>query len=155
MEGLDLWVIQLCVCAAAVAAAENLLPEGNVKKSVYFILGLIVVTCFISPLENAETISFDFGSDDLGVSENTDWLNRMTEEKFSENIKILVEDFLDDSEIKAENIEIHTDINDENSISIDRVRITLSRDYSDRIDEIQEDIKRNLGLDADIIIKPA
>ena len=52
MNGLNLWIIELCVCAVVIAVAENLLPEGNVKKAVYFVMGLVVVNCFISPIEN-------------------------------------------------------------------------------------------------------
>ena len=114
MNGLNLWIVELCVCAVAIAVAENLLPEGNVKKSVYFVLGLVVVTCFISPIENIELAAID---------------------------------------VKAKNIYVHTDINEDNCIFIDKVRITLSPEYTDRIDETADEIYRTLGLDADVIIR--
>lgn len=153
MNGLNLWIVELCVCAVAVAVAENLLPEGNVKKTVYFVLGLVVVICFISPIENIELPDIEIKGETELVSENTDWLNRTTEDMFKNNVKILVEKCLTDMNVKSKNIYIHTDINEDNCIFIDKVRITVSPEYAERADEIVDEIYRTLGLDADVNIR--
>lgn len=153
MEGLNTWIIELCVCAVSIAIAENILPDGNVKKAVYFVLGLVVVTCFVSPIENFESLKLDLKSESEIVSENTDWLNRMTEDMFSDNVRQLVEDCLSKMNVKPKNIEVHTDINEDNCIFISKVRITASSEYSERIDEIVDELYRTLGIDADVIIR--
>lgn len=153
MNELNLWIIELCVCAVAIAVAENLLPEGNVKKTVYFVLGLIVVTCFISPIENIQLAEIEIRNETDLTDLNTDWLNRTTDEIFEKNVKVLIEKCLSDINVKAKNIYIHTDINEDNSIFIDKVRITLTPEYNNRIDETAEEIYRTLGLDADVNIR--
>ena len=153
MNDMSLWIAELCICAAAAAIAENLLPEGNVKKSVYFILGLIIVTCFISPLDKIKLSEIDIPIEDGSVSQNTDWLNRTTEDIFKKNVCSLIEECLSKINVKAKKIDIHTDINKENCIFIDKVRITVSPDYADRVDEIADKLYNNLGLDADVNVR--
>ena len=153
MNGLNLWIMELCVCAGAIAVAENLLPEGNVKKTVYFVLGLVVVTCFISPIENIELAKIEIKSETDLTKENTNWLNRTTDELFEKNVKALIEKCLADINVKAKNIYIHTDINEDNCIFIDKVRITLTPEYSDRIDETVDELYKTMGLDADVTIR--
>ena len=153
MEDLNFWIIELCVCAAAVAIAENLMPEGNVKKAVYFVLGLIVVMCFVSPIENFEPPDFEIKSESELTSEQTDWLNRTTEDIFKNNIRSLIEKCISSMNIKTKKIDIHTDINEDGSIFIDKVRITISPEYADRIDEVTSEIYRSLGLDADVNVR--
>ena len=87
------------------------------------------------------------------MNENTDWLNRTTDEMFKSNVKVLIEKCLADIDVKAKNIYVHTDINEDNCIFIDKVRITLAPEYTDRIDETADEIYRTLGLDADVIIR--
>ncbi|MBQ3693069.1 MAG: stage III sporulation protein AF [Clostridia bacterium] len=153
MESLNLWIIELCVCAVAIAVAENLLPEGNVKKSVYFVLGLVVVTCFVSPIEKIELAQIEIKSETDLTEENTDWLNRTTDEIFENNVRALIEKCLADIDVEPKKIYIHTDINEDNCIFIDKVRITLAPEYSGRIDETADEIYRTLGLDADVNVR--
>lgn len=153
MNEMSLWIAQLCVCAAAAAIAENLLPEGNVKKSVYFLLGLIIVTCFVSPLDKIKLSEIDLPTEPGSVSENTDWLNRTTDDVFKKNVGKLIEECLSKMNVKAKKIDIHTDINEDNCIFIDKVRITVTPDYADRVDEIADSLYNNLGLDADVNVR--
>ncbi len=153
MNGLNTWIIELCVCAVSIAIAENLLPEGNVKKAAYFVMGLVVVTCFMSPIESFESMNLDLKSENEIVSENADWLNRTTEEMFSESVSRLVADCLSKINVKPKNIEVHADINEDNCIFIDKVRITVSSECSERLDEIVDEIYRTLGIDADVIVR--
>lgn len=153
MESLTLWVVELCVCSLAVVIAEGLLPEGNVKKTVYFVLGLIVVTCFAAPIRNFEMPNLDMPAQDESFRENTDWLNQTTQEVFEKNVTLLVEDCLENMKVESKKIELYTDINEDNCIFIDKVRITVSKEYSSRLDEISNGIYQTLGLDTDVIVR--
>lgn len=153
MENLSLWVAELCVCSVAVAVAEGILPEGNIKKTVYFILGLIVLTCFASPIRNFEMSDLNIKSQEELSEGNTDWLNRTTQDVFEDNVTFLIEDCLEDMNVKSEKIELYTDINEDNCIFIDKVRITVSDEYSNRIDDISNGICQTLGLDTDVIVR--
>ena len=149
MENIELWTAGLCICAAVIGIAEKLLPEGNVRIAVYFVMGLIVISSFLVPIGNISDIEITVPEQNV----NTDWLNRTTQEMFSDRMKKKKKKYLSDKDIKAKNIDVYTDIDSEGSIYIDKVRITLSEQYTDRIDEICTDIYKDLGLDADVNIR--
>ncbi len=149
MENIELWTAGLCICAAVIGIAEKLLPEGNVRIAVYFVMGLIVISSFLVPIGNISDIEITVPEQNV----NTDWLNRTTQEMFSDRMKEIIKKYLSDKDIKAKNIDVYTDIDSEGSIYIDKVRITLSEQYTDRIDEICTDIYKDLGLDADVNIR--
>ena len=149
MENIELWTAGLCICAAAIGIAEKLLPEGNVRSAVYFVMGLIVISSFLVPIGNISDIEITVPEQTV----NTDWLNRTTQEMFSYRMKEIIKKYLSDKDINPKNIDIYTDIDSEGSIYIDKVRITLSEKYTDRIDEICTDVYKDLGLDADVNIR--
>lgn len=149
MENIQLWTAGLCICAAAIGIAEKLLPEGNVRSTVYFVMGLIVISCFLSPIENLSKIDYSLPEQNI----QTDWLNRTTEEMFSNRVKEIIEIYLENKGIDHHNIEVYTDIDSEVGIYIDKVRIILGEEYTDRIDEICKDIFRDTGIDVDVIIR--
>ena len=149
MENIQLWTAGLCICAAAIGIAEKLLPEGNVRSTVYFVMGLIVISCFLSPIENLSKIDYSLPEQNI----QTDWLNRTTEEMFSNRVKEIIEIYLENKGIDHHNIEVYTDIDSEVGIYIDNVRIILDEEYTDRIYEICKDIFRDTGIDVDVIIR--
>ena len=153
MNNISAWIVQMCICTIAVVITENLLPEGSVRKSVYFILGLIVLMCFTAPLKSFDFESLNIKSDTLSLDENAAWFDRMTEETFKSNISALVEKSLEDINITAKNIEVFTDIDKDNCISISKVRITVPQSASESIDLISQTIYRDLGLDADVNVR--
>lgn len=152
MDSISSWVMQMCICSVAVVIAENLLPQGNVRKNVYFILGLVVLLCFASPLKSIASEKISLHQENMPIQENTAWFNRMTEDTFKTNIKYLIEDCLSKIDVAFEEIEITTDIDEENCISISSIRITVTDTYRDSIDLISNEVYKNLGLDADVTV---
>lgn len=153
MNSVNLWVAEICLCAVTVTIAENILPSGNIKKTVYFVLSLIVMMSFISPIKDFSVTSLDLSlvSEEEILFENTDWFNRMTEESFQSNVSLLVEECLDKIEVKAKNIEVITDKTEDNSIVIDIVKITI--EDKEKIDVVSNEIYTQLGLNCDVIIR--
>lgn len=149
MENIELWTAGLCICAAALGIAEKLLPEGNVRVAVYFVMGLIVISCFLSPIENISTIEYSLPEENI----RTDWLTRTTQETFGEKVQLIINSYLEKKQITPRRIEVYTDIDSEGSIYLDKVRITLSEEYKNRIDEIYGSILKDTGIDADIVIR--
>ena len=149
MENIELWTAGLCICAAALGIAEKLLPAGNVRVAVYFVMGLIVISCFLSPIENISTIEYSLPEENI----RTDWLSRTTQETFGEKVQLIINSYLEKKQITPRRIEVYTDIDSEGSIYLDKVRITLSEEYKNRIDEIYGSILKDTGIDADIVIR--
>lgn len=153
MESISIWIAELCVCAAAVSLAEQLLPEGNVKKAVYFVMGLMIVTSFVSPITHMEKLEFSKPDNSLTLNENTDWFNRITEDLFQKEVEKIIKENLSEKKIDFKKIEIYTDINEDNCIFIEQVRITVGEEFSDRVDEIEDDISKAFNTQADVTVK--
>ena len=149
------WVIQICVCSAAVAIAENIMPEGGIKKAVYFVLGLLVVGCFLSPIKNFEwnIAALDDIDAKQTADSNNDWFNRITENEFKKRISDMVKEELSRINVSAKKIDVHTDIDSEGRIFIDKVRVTVSQAYAQSVDTISDRLYEKLGVDADIIVR--
>ncbi len=152
MDSVTGWILQVCICAVAVAIAENILPGGNVKKSVYFVMGLIVIMCIASPIKNFSLSDIDINMEKQEMNGNTDWFNRITEDEFKRSVTELIAAELDEMKISQYEIEIFTDIDEDNCIFISRVRITISSADSFRIDEICDTLHKDLGIDADVVV---
>ena len=72
---------------------------------------------------------------------------------FGQKVSLIVGSYLESKDIVTKKIEVYTDIDSQGSIYIDKVRITLDSGYKDRIDEICGSIKRDLGIDPDVVIR--
>lgn len=149
MEYMGIWVAGLCVCAAAVGFAEKLLPEGSVRSAVYFVMGLVVMSCFLTPVGNIPKAEFSVSEQNV----NTDWLSRTTQEMFASRVRDIVQKYLNNKKIKAKNIDVYTDIDEDGNIYIDKVRITVTKEYADKADEICSNLYLELGLDADVNVR--
>lgn len=147
------WVLQICICAVAVVICENLLPDGHIRKTVYFVLGLVVLMCFVSPLKSFSTQDFSVQTEIPDTCDSVDWFNRVTEEKFRSNVTALIEECLGELDVAPRNIELYMDTDEDNCISITKVRITINEDDREKIDAIVSSLYRNLGLDADVTVR--
>jgi stage III sporulation protein AF len=50
VEGLRIWVVNICTTVFFITAVEMILPDNNLKKYAKFVLGLILMTVIINPL---------------------------------------------------------------------------------------------------------
>lgn len=143
------YVIRLCFCSAAVTLAEMLIPNGSSKKTVCFVLSLIMTACLLSPLPELPADMIDIPTD---TKPYTDWLTPMTREGIEAAYKENVSSALLDIGIKTDDIEIITNTDNDGGISIVTVRITLLSGDEDMIEQVEEFINTRFGADADVTV---
>lgn len=151
MEHINSYVVQICICAVAVSVAEGLLPAGHVKKSVCFLLGLVVLLCFVSPLRSIGSEDFTFSIDEIDT-DNTDWFSRMTVETFTENVTALIERCMEETGVQAKDIEIYTNEED-GEVTVAGAKITIDEGDRELIGDITDNIYDTLGIDADVTVR--
>lgn len=152
MDEIKAWVLSLCACAAVISIAEQLLPEGSVKKTAYLMLSLITALSLCRPIKNLRELDFDFSLNDSDTAPYTDWLGRETSREFAKRAAGLIEDVLCDIGVSAEKISVETDINSGGSVYISKARITAQKRYADMIEEIESAVYSRLGIEADVTI---
>lgn len=154
MEQITAWAAGLCLCALVCAILEIITPDGSTEKIVRFVLGLFMICAVAIPLVNI-SLNFEDWAVVAPYEENsqleTEIQNqslRLVNEALEEQIKTVTARF-DTVPIKTE---IHTDIDENNRISIVSVTIVLEHDVAEKSLQIKDAVKTELGLDCDTVI---
>jgi stage III sporulation protein AF len=63
IEGLKVWIINICTAIFFITAVEMLLPNNSLKKYAKFVLGLILITVVINPI--IKLVNQDFNINDF------------------------------------------------------------------------------------------
>lgn len=119
----------ICITMVAVGLFTMLIPNNNLTKTIKFTVSLFFICCIVVPIVNT---NFDFDSLAAGVTTDqpaeipfeeqvNQHLIRMTEENISENIRLE----LQKENIPAENIATTVHIEEDGSIVINNVTLTV------------------------------
>lgn len=84
IEGLKIWIINICTAIFFITAVEMLLPDDSLKKYAKFVLGLILITVVISPI--IKFINRDFNINNY-ANNVTSFMNNKSYEKKVINYK--------------------------------------------------------------------
>ena len=148
------WAVVICVSAIACSLLDMIVPSGKMEKIVRFVFGVFMICAVINPFETA-TKGFDI---DLKIPNS----EIKKDYKFSESmediemraaeckIKNILEETLGEINIEPQKINISMDINEGNSISINKVEVVLGKENIDRQEEVKSIIKNKLGLNCKV-----
>lgn len=76
------WLITICTAVFFITAVEMVFPDNSMKKYAKFVLGLILITVFISPIIKIFDRNFDINTYTTSVIQNFD--KNKTENEFKE-----------------------------------------------------------------------
>ena len=150
MDQIKEWTLALCACAAAASLAETLLPPGNVRKSVYFVISLMMTACLLTPISSFKTELPEIEVPETAAA--ADWMAGVTEKEFAERVGRLITDELKKRDITVKSVTVFTDISSDGSIVIDMARIKLDDDSENRLDEVEYIVEKKFGITADVIV---
>ena len=119
----------------------------------YVVLSLIAASCLLQPLESIRDFSAERSVQDDEAIPNTDWFNRAAEPQYEQTIEALVREELKSHGAEAKNISVDMSILEDGSVNINKVRIVVGEQYSQKLDELEAAIMQDLGLDADIAVR--
>ena len=104
IEGLKIWIINICTAIFFITAVEMLLPNDSLKKYAKFVLGLILITVVISPI--IKFINKDFNINDYANNITSFMSNKSYEKKVTnykdENLKNTLDAFKTNVQITCE-----------------------------------------------------
>ncbi len=126
--------ISICVTAVAAAIFQGLIPKSNLEKTIRFVLSVFLLSCLIVPLTQLDFSSLGdsltvFQTDDH-VKENNlqDTVNQKLTELTEESVAQTMRLTLEENGIEVERIQVETTIEEDNSIMINRVIISVQTD---------------------------
>lgn len=146
------WLKDIVVLFVIISLVELIIPKGNMKKYVDFIIGIIIVFTVISPFtklinfdinldEKIETFSNDITMKEDVVSTQNEQIEEIFKTNLSGEIKKIVKE---NSDYKVKDIYISTKPDDQNLLLIEYINIILDTDKQSKDSEIKIE-KINLG----------
>ena len=154
MESLSAWVAVICISALCISILNLLSPNGSMMKIFKFVMGIFMICVMIIPLT-----SLDFNKFNISYIEKNEISQKLQngvaeQEKniVSDEIKEYVYKLLKKENIEPVNIEIITDIKDDNSISIERIEIFIERKDLYSRQTIIKLVEEELEIDSEVYI---
>ena len=138
-----------CFISIAISMFDIITPEGKFKKQIRLIFSLVFIVAIINPILNGH-IDFSI-ADKIDIKETNEYLmvNQTfydsLADNYSDNIEQLLNQKLLINEIKADEISVNVNINEDNCIDINEVKIVLAVKYKNKTDEVTEIIKNEIG----------
>lgn len=156
MNDIREWAIMLCSVSVGSAFVVFLIPDGNLNKSVNFVVSLSLLSIVIIPVCGKETVSIDLP--DISVYELPD----AEEYQFkysqfliqhSENVvKNQVYDILDKICTEEYSVEVNVYTDTAGNIVISEIYIFLSQNDSMNSETVKSDVKKNTGIIPQVVI---
>lgn len=161
MEMIANWIKTIAATSIAGAVIYFLVPKGNLEKSVKLVVSFSLIFSVLYPFisgtlkGNVDLADFkaikeiEEEADEKAMYYGQEY-SKIIYEKTTSEIENNISDFLDGMEVKYNDIEIHTDITENGSIVISKVRIVLLKNETqERLDTIQEEIITMTGVKPD------
>lgn len=154
MDGLREWAFGLCAAAIACGLMRILTPKSSMEHVFSAVVSVFFLGCILSPILLG-TIDADISltsPDELReqLEQRTrgleDTLNDEFTESASESIRLAAQQTLEEMGVDYRNIYIHTNENEQNSISISECEVTLDASYQSRHTQIREALMARLGV---------
>lgn len=155
MAAVQQWSWSLCLLVLLSAIIQYVLPSGVMERSMKLVLGGFLVLGMITPVASlVQSADWDF-SLDASVSDTDQYIAAANEEILilaEGNVTALVAQALQEMGIQPENIAVEMDMNEDNSIVIEKAVIGLSAGDWPKAEQIREKIQSTLGIQAEVVV---
>ena len=145
MNSIVSWATAICVALIGGGVLSLISPSGNLKKATSFAISLFFLCAIITPFI---TLSFS-DSPQFTVSQSAVIRDDTSERLAKTTAQRGVKEILKSQNITAQKIDIGIHINDDKSISITYIEITLERDKIIYESEISNMIHEYFGIKAE------
>ena len=155
MENISYAAKVICIASLCAALLNIFSPDGTMKKSFKYALGVFVLCAVIIPVKDInidlpdilQNVSYGKLSEDYTFE--TDGIAK---DEFERRINYMIEERLKSRGISGPNIQTFTDIDSDNCIYIKKTEIYIDKEYTDKISELKADIENYFGIKADIFV---
>ncbi len=155
MNAVKEWSAAICMAVLAASMLQNLVPNGSMERMVKFVIGAFVICALIQPLAKiVPQVSFDFQENTKSPvnSELKGTVETQLSSAAQNSIRNLVITELNNINIKCENVNVIMDTNEDGSISINKVVVTLAKGYDADCKTASEHLEKALGLKMEVTV---
>lgn len=156
MNDIREWAIMLCSVSVGSVFIAFLIPDGNMKKSVNFVISLFLMTISIIPVWGKDSIKFDFP--DVSVDKFPDEEEYLIEyseflQSFGEEeVQSQISELLEKECVNSYDINIESYFDTAGNIVVSDVKIILSSDDAGVVEKVKTDVKNYTGIVPQVVI---
>lgn len=152
MNTVQQWTACVCLAVLAVSLLQHFLPEGALRRMAELTAGAFLLASFLTPLlKSTPDLSFLFSfQTEASYDHLSDTVERQQEDAVRESIASLVAAELAREGIPCEGIEVFVNTEEDKSISINKIAVTLPADSSSACDRAAAVLFSSLGLKAEV-----
>ncbi|MFZ2538293.1 MAG: stage III sporulation protein AF [Oscillospiraceae bacterium] len=149
MEGIRLIGISICITTVVTSIFSMLTPNTKLDKVLKFAISLFFLTSIVSPFVNNK-LDFRIDISDITQTPQTRELSQSIENQFvsiaKSNIENTVGNLLLRENISSKKIEVLININEDNSISINKLMVYINKSDEKRKQDIEKIVKEGAGF---------
>ena len=153
MDKVKQWMITIIICSIVAVVVNILTPDSNVKKTMKIVVSTFLICAFVSPFISSEKISFKDDLPEFSLYYSSLSLD-ISETMISEAEHTAVEKIsaiLNENAIQYQEISVNAEVDDENAIYLESVKIVLDDVYKTKEKEITEKINAMFGVETDFL----
>lgn len=147
------WAYGITVSAIVGAIVLSITPGGSTEKLVRAAVSLFLMCAILSPFLSGTDPMKLLDGVDLPDSEIQSAENSEAQNYLEERMKEKISDILDECGIKNADIRISINIENENEMSIESVKISAEKIYENKFKNTEKNLKNQLGIEVKIEVK--
>ena len=156
MDGFYQWAMGVSVCAVVVCIVEMLLSDTALEKTVRFVLGSFLLSAVLLPLGSAvqtgiQDIRWEQSAEEA-LPDSTILLTEQRQAYLEQAVAALIDKTLQAHHISAAKIEVHTDIDEDNCISMVTAEVMLHHTEAHRSSSVSRWVQEELGIECRTVI---
>jgi len=156
MEAVKAWAISICMASLAGTVAHFLSPSGNTQRIFKVVISVFFITVMVYPVVGLSADDIGDVIDNYTYSDsyvdNTEQIADIVLKQSVAQIKSNINDILQSIGVEESEINVNTDINEENSIVISKIEVVVAEEYSSEITEIYNELRKNTDCEIDVYI---
>ena len=154
MNEIKQWAVNVCVTLAATGIFSMLIPHGNMEKVMKFAVSVFFLSCLLFPFFTGLPELQWNAQESTGVPyENIqETMNRQFLELSRKRIEQIVGQILAAEGIQPEKITADIHISEDNSVSINKVTVTLNGTSRLTADRMRSIIKEQTGIETETML---
>ncbi|MDD5923461.1 MAG: hypothetical protein PUC88_01575 [Clostridia bacterium] len=155
MEKISAYAVIISMASICAGLMNIISPDGAMKKVFRYVLSLFLICAIVIPFKDFKwsDIQFSFDQDLPNTSfEISSEIDELTKSKLDESVSQIVQNELESVGVSDATIKIIMDIDSDNCIYITRAEVYIKKSYVNLKQTIKNNIKTNIGIDADIYL---
>lgn len=157
MDSVKQWSALICLSCMICVLVEFLIPPGKIGKTMNMVLGIFMLTAFITPFTIKNGL-FDIDFKKISSSEKLceqknviENLNSQITDVAKQNVEAIISRTLKDIEVSPKKIQTFMDTNETGCIVMIKCKIHLNENQNNLKEKVKSEVENKLKIKTEVI----